>query len=142
MENAIIETGENGAADTEANAAGEELIRNSSGIIPTEFKVLVLPDENEVALRARRSNLVVPDTANEMYRHAAVTGRIVDMSPAAFSYHDWSGARVPMIGDRIVYARYAGMRVPGRPTSDGRGGEERIEYRLLNDKDVAGILEF
>jgi co-chaperonin GroES (HSP10) len=131
-------------AEMEANTAGEELIRiNESGITPTEFKVLVLPDESEVELRARRSGLVVPDEAAGQYRHAAVTGRIIAMSPAAFSYHDWpAGTPLPSIGDRVVYARYAGMRVNGRPTRNEKGHEEAKEYRLLNDKDVAAVLEF
>jgi co-chaperonin GroES (HSP10) len=131
-------------SELEANTAGEELIRiNESGIIPTEFKVLVLPDESEVELRARRSGLVVPDEAAGQYRHAAVTGRIIAMSPAAFSYHDWpDGTPLPGIGDRVVYARYAGMRVNGRPLRNEKGHEEAKEYRLLNDKDVAAVLEF
>jgi co-chaperonin GroES (HSP10) len=130
--------------DIPANIAGEEVIRiNDSGIVPTEFKVLVMPDESEVELRARRSGLVVPDEAAGQYRHAAVTGRIIAMSPAAFSYHEWpEGVRIPVTGDRVVYARYAGMRVNGRPVANEKGHEEQKEYRLLNDKDVAGILEF
>jgi co-chaperonin GroES (HSP10) len=130
--------------DVAANVAGEALVRiNDSGIVPTEFKVLVLPDESEVELRARRSGLVVPDEAAGTYRHAAVTGRIVAMSPAAFSYHDWpEHVRLPAIGDRVVYARYAGMRVNGRPVANDKGHEEAKEYRLLNDKDIAAVLEF
>lgn len=131
-------------SDAEANVVGEALVTiNESGIVPTEFKVLVLPDESEVELRARRSGLVVPDEAAGAYRHAAVTGRIVAMSPAAFSYHDWQGnVRLPMVGDRVVYARYAGMRVNGRPSVNEKGHEEAKEYRLLNDKDIAAVLEF
>jgi len=133
------------AVEADANIAGEEVIRiNDSGIIPTEFKVLVLPDLSEVELRAGRiPNFVVPDTAVDTYKHAAVTGRIIALSPAAFSYHEWpQGVRLPMVGDRVIFARYAGMRVNGRPTLNDRGHEEVKQYRLLNDKDVAGILEF
>lgn len=130
--------------DADANMAGEELVRiNDSGIIPTEFKVLVLPDESETELRAKRAGIVVPQDAADHYRHAAVTGRIIALSPAAFSYHDWpEDVRLPVVGDRVVYARYAGMRVPGRPVTNAKGHQEVTEYRLLNDKDVAGILEF
>lgn len=131
-------------AEMEANTAGEDLIRiNDSGIIPTEFKVLVLPDESETELRARRAGLMVPQDAADHYRHAAVTGSVIALSPAAFSYHEWpEGVRIPTVGDRVVYARYAGMRVSGRPVRNAKGQEESREYRLLNDKDVAGILEF
>ncbi len=128
----------------QANIAGEELVRiNDTGIVPTEFKVLVLPDESETELRAKRAGIMVPQDAADTYRHAAVTGRIIALSPAAFSYHDWpEDARLPMIGDRVVYARYAGMRVSGRPKVGANGYEEVTEYRLLNDKDIAAVLEF
>ena len=131
-------------ADADANVAGEEIVRcNDSGIIPCEFKVLVLPDESEVAIRARRINFVVPPGVGEGYAHGTVTGRIIAISEGAFSYHDWSPvARLPQVGERVVYARYAGMIVKGRPKRDENGNEEQLEYRLLNDKDVAGILEF
>lgn len=131
-------------AEMEANTAGEDLIRiNDSGIVPTEFKVLVLPDESEVALAARRANIMVPDTAAGMYQAGTQTGRIIAMSPLAFNYADWpENVKPPTLGDRIVYARYAGMLVKGRPMTNEKGHEERREYRLLNDKDVAGILEF
>jgi co-chaperonin GroES (HSP10) len=130
--------------DPAANVVGEGEARiNDSGIIPTEFKVLVLPDESETELRARRAGIMVPQDAADHYRHAAVTGRVIAMSPAAFSYHDWPpGARLAQPGDRVVYARYAGMRVNGRPFVSGKGHEQQVEYRLLNDKDVAGILEW
>lgn len=131
-------------AEMEANAAGEDLVRiNDSGIIPTEFKVLVRDDEDETLKHAARANIVIPDTASERYKAGTTTGVIVAMSPMAFSYAEWpDGARLPVVGDRIVFARYAGMRTKGRIYKNARGHETQDEYRLLNDKDVAGILEF
>jgi hypothetical protein len=133
-------------ADTfgDPNIVAEDLVRiNDSGIVPTEFKVLVLPDESETQIRARRANIAVPDAYAAMYAHGSVTGRIIAMSPAAFSYHDWpAGCRLPLIGERIVFARYAGMLVQGKPGVDAKGREEPREYRLLNDKDIAAVLEF
>lgn len=127
-----------------ANAVAEDLVRiNDSGIIPTEFKVLVRDDEDEIMKRAAMSNIVVPDNASERYKAGTTTGVIVAMSPLAFSYAEWpNGVRLPEVGDRIVFARYAGMRTKGRPVTNERGHVEQKEYRLLNDKDVAGILEF
>lgn len=126
------------------NIVAEDLVRiNDSGIVPTEFKVLVLPDESETQIKARRSNIMVPDAYAAMYAHGSVTGKIIAMSPAAFSYHDWpASARLPLVGDRIVFARYAGMLVAGKPGVDAKGREEPREYRLLNDKDIAAVLEF
>jgi co-chaperonin GroES (HSP10) len=130
--------------DNTPNVAGEDLIRiNDSGIVPTEFKVLVRDDEDETMRRAAMSNIVVPDNASERYKAGTTTGVIIAMSPLAFSYADWpAGVRLPAVGDRIVFARYAGMRTKGRPSTNERGHVEQKEYRLLNDKDVAGILEF
>lgn len=129
-----------------ANVVGEALVTiNDSGIVPTEFKVLVLPDISDLERRAGSiPNFVVPEGVASTYAHGTTTGRIIAMSEAAFSYHHWSvAARVPQVGDRIVFARYAGMIVKGRPIVNEKGHviEER-GYRLLNDKDVAGILEF
>jgi hypothetical protein len=126
------------------NLVAEDLVRiNDSGIVPTEFKVLVLPDESETQIKARRSNIMVPDAYAAMYAHGSVTGRIIAMSPAAFSYHEWpEGCRLPLVGERIVFARYAGMLVQGKPGLDAKGREEPREYRLLNDKDIAAVLEF
>ena len=127
-----------------ANVVAEDLVRiNDSGIVPTEFKVLVLPDESETQIKARRSNIMVPDAYAAMYAHGSVTGTIIAMSPAAFSYHDWpEGCRIPMVGERIVFARFAGMLVQGKPVRNERGHDEPGEYRLLNDKDVVAVLEF
>lgn len=128
----------------EANIVAEDLVRiNDTGIVPTEFKVLVQPDESETQIKARRSNIMVPDAYAAMYAHGSVTGKIIAMSPAAFSYHDWpETARLPVVGDRIVFARYAGMLVQGKPVLNERGHEEPREFRLLNDKDIAAVLEF
>lgn len=135
------------------DAAGEDVAQafasayaasvNDSGIVPFEFKVLVEPDESEVAKAARQANILVPDTAQGMYQAGTVTGRVVAVSEAAFSYHDWSkAARLPRPGDRVVFARYAGMLVKGKPYKNAHGRDEQREYRLVNDKDIAGILEF
>jgi len=145
MTDAICGDAQSDAAEAhEANVVAEDLVRiNDSGIVPTEFKVLVLPDESETQIRARRSNIAVPEAYAAMYAHGSVTGRIIAISPAAFSYHDWpEGSRLPVVGERIVFARYAGMLVQGKPQVDARGHEQPREYRLLNDKDIAAVLEF
>lgn len=126
------------------NVVAEDLVRiNDSGIIPTEFKVLVLPDVSEAELRLKRSGLAVPDAYAAIYAHGTVTGTIIAISPAAFSYHDWpEGCRIPVVGERIVFGRYAGMLVAGKPVRNERGHDEPREYRLMNDKDIAAVLEF
>ena len=113
------------------------------GIIPSEFKVLVKLDESDVLLAYRRAGLATPEEVNERYRQATMTGRIIAMSEAAFSYHEWDETtRLPRVGDRVVFARYAGLTVKGRPHRNEHGRDEQDEYRLINDKDIAGILLF
>nr|QBM02671.1 hypothetical protein [uncultured archaeon] len=113
------------------------------GISPCEFKVLVLPDESDVIASFRRAGLATPDEVNERYRAASMTGRVVSMSPAAFSYHDWPDhVRLPEVGDRVVFARYAGINIKGQHFTNAKGHKERLEYRLINDKDIAAILHF
>lgn len=116
---------------------------NDSGILPTEFKVLVLPDEDDVTQQARRASIAIPSEYAARYQAGSVTGRIIAISPAAFSYHDWpEGTRIPQVGDHVVFAKYAGMKINGKPKKNEKGYDEALEYRLLNDKDIAGILEF
>lgn len=117
---------------------------DDSGIVPLEFKVVVLPDENEVSKMASKANILVPDTAQGMYQAGVMTGVIIAVSPHAFSYvEEWpEGQRMPAPGDRVVFARYAGLTIKGRPYLNEHGREDRREYRVVNDKDIVARLEF
>lgn len=139
-----IEVVANEIATIEADQATMTSIAPGSvDITPCEFKVLVMPDESDIIASFRRAGLATPDEVNERYRAASMSGQIVDMSPAAFSYHDWpAGVRLPQIGDRVAFARYAGINIKGPRFMNDRGHEERKEYRLINDKDIAAILHF
>lgn len=102
---------------------------NPSGIRPTEFKVLVKPK----AVEEKIGSIFIPEPAREREQHAQMEGEIVAVSPVAFTYADWpEGVTLPRIGDRVLFAKYAGAIVKGR---DG------AEYRIINDKDVAAVLE-
>ena len=122
---------------------------NNSGIVPCEFKVLIDPDESDVLAAYRRAGLQTPDDVNERYRAASMTGTIVAVAPAAFSYFEWPpngdddlDVRLPKVGDRVVFGRYAGLKVMGKSYKNAHGRDEQDEYRLVNDKDIAAILEF
>lgn len=104
---------------------------NPSGILPTEYKVLVRPIEVEAKTKG---GIFIPDVTKERDEAAVTEGTIVAMSPAAFSFEQWpEGTRLPMNGDRIYYAKYAGSIV--------RGPKDGQAYRLINDKDIAAVLE-
>ena len=101
---------------------------NQSGISPTEFKILVRPDKVE---EKTKGGLLLPQEAREREQAASTAGEIVAISPLAFTYADWpvtSGP--PKVGDRIIFGRYSGMTVKG---NDGE------EYRLIADKEIAGV---
>lgn len=101
-----------------------------SRIIPTEFKVLIKPDD--VGDKFEGSSILRPDTVKERDQYAAMKGTLVAVSPLAFTYENWpEGERKPQVGDRVIFAKYAGATVKGA---------DDVEYRLVNDKDVAAIL--
>lgn len=119
------------AVDSREPSPKLETVENPFGLYPTEFKVLILPDAVE---EKTSGGILIPETTKERREHAQVLGRIVAQSPAAFSYHDWGkAARIPEVGDRVYYAKYAGDFVKGK---DGK------QYRVVNDRDISLIVDF
>lgn len=102
--------------------------KHPSGIAPVEFKVLIEPKEQAEKI----GSIIVPEEAKEKGKWAEIEGRIVAVSPLAFTYstdEEWGGSK-PKPGDRIIIAKYSGVRVKG---ADGK------EYLLTNDKDVCAV---
>lgn len=121
-----------GDANSDAAEAGAlpVLVLNPSGIIPTEYKILVLPDD---VPERTAGGILVPIWARDQRQGACQTGTIVDMADEAFSFVEGTGVRRPVIGERVAYTKYAGMTVQGR---------DKKTYKLMNDKDVAAVLDF
>lgn len=103
-------------------------MKNQSGISPTEFKVLVLP---KVVDEKSKGGIILPDEKKDRDQFAQMEGELVAVSPLAFTYSDDQGWDKPKPGDRVLFAKYAGAVVKGK---DG------IDYRIVNDKDVAAVL--
>ena len=64
-------------------------------------------------------NVYLPQQAQDAEKYATIEGRIIAVSPLAFSYAtaaewDAAGAAKPKPGDRVLYAKYAGVRHKGR----------------------------
>lgn len=98
------------------------------GIECIEYKVLVEPIKVE---EKTKGGIVLPDVVLEKDQHAAMEGVIRGLSPFAFSYEEWpQNARKPRVGDRVVFARYSGI------TQKGNDG---VEYRIMNDKDIVAV---
>jgi len=101
---------------------------NPSGIMPTEYKILVAP---KLTADKTAGGIILPDDTKHRDQHAQMEGTIVAVSPLAFSYDNWKDASPPKVGDRILFAKYSGAVVKGR---DG------VDYRIINDKDCAAVL--
>lgn len=101
---------------------------DSHGIACVEFKVLVKPKKAE---DKTKGGIHLPDQTVERDQHAAMEGVIAGMSPFAFTYEEWPlTARKPEIGDTVVFARYSGIT---------QRGNDGVEYRIMNDKDIVAI---
>jgi co-chaperonin GroES (HSP10) len=105
---------------------------NPSGIAPTEFKVVILPTE----VGEKIGSVFIPKTSQERDQYAVQDGKIIAVSPLAFTYasdDEWKrvGASPPKVGDSVVFAKFAGLI---------RKGEDGKEYRIVNDKDVVAVL--
>lgn len=103
---------------------------NPTGIMPTEFKVLILPKEVE---SISKGGIILPSQAVDAEKSATIEGEIVAVSHLAFTYataEEW-GDKKPKPGQRVIFAKYAGVR---HTAKDGQ------EYLLVNDKDVVAII--
>ena len=99
------------------------------GLIPTEYNVLIAPEETETVTKG---GIILTDDAKEKKDLAQVRGLLVAASPLAFNFDTFpEGYQPPQSGDVVVYAKYGGVLVTG---DDGR------EYRILKDKDVCAIV--
>jgi len=96
---------------------------------PVEYKVCVLPDEVE----GSTGLIHKPETVIWEETRAQVLGTVVAVSDMAFTLEDGSKwkCRVPKVGDRVRFAKYAGLMT------------DKIEgkfYRYMNDKDIVAII--
>lgn len=104
---------------------------NESGILPTEYKVVISPI---VVDEKTKGGIIIPDATKERDQFAQMEGVLVAVSPLAFTYAnevEWAGADKPRPGDKVLFAKYAGAVVKGK---DGR------DYRIVSDKDICAVL--
>lgn len=99
---------------------------SESGLYPIEYKVIVKPD----AVEERSAGGIILVT-NDRSEWEVQEGVIDALSPHAFSYAEWpEGARKPQVGDRVMFAKFAGALID-------RNG---VKWRILNDKDIQAII--
>jgi chaperonin GroES len=94
-------------------------------IKPTEFKVLIKPDEVD---GQTSGGLYLPESARDKQQFSVDRGEVIAFGTGFFS--ELPGP-VPKVGDKVIFNRYAGSLIK----NDGE------DYRLCNDKDICAILE-
>lgn len=104
-------------------------MRNESGLLPTEYNVVIRMDPIE---EKTAGGIIIPVSKTERDELAADEGTIVAISPLAFNYDNWpETARKPVVGDRVLFAIYEGRL--------WKRGE--VTYRLVKDKSVVAIID-
>lgn len=102
-------------------------MKNTSGINVVGPRILVLP--TKIENKTASGIILSTDDVNERERMAATTGTVVDVGIGAYEDYDTPWCKV---GDKITFAKYAGMLYRGR------GG---VEYRVMRDEDVTSVLD-
>lgn len=102
---------------------------NISGIQPTGGHLLVKPEKVE---EKTAGGIYIPETAREKEQQAATVGQLISVGSSAWTDLD-DGKPWAKVGDKISYARYAGVSMTG---ADGEN------YVLINDNDVLAVLSF
>ena len=100
---------------------------NNSGLIPTEFCVVVELDP----VAEKVGSILMPSQVQDRDKLSAEEGTLIEVSPVAFDYANWpANARKPKVGERVLFRKYAGLLT----NRNGRA------FRLLNDKDIVAIV--
>lgn len=93
-------------------------------IVPLADRIVVRPLERE---DVTKSGIVLPDTATEKPQE----GKVEAVGKGRFS--EQTGNRIApdvKVGDRVVYAKYAGSEVK----------VDDVEYLILSEKDVLAVI--
>jgi len=92
---------------------------------PLADRVVVKPLERE---DVTKSGIVLPDTAKEKPQEGLVE------AVGKGRYNEQTGSRIELdvkVGDRVMYAKYAGSEVK----------IDEVEYLILAEKDILAIVE-
>ena len=100
---------------------------DESGIIPTGGHVLVLPDKVK---EKTIGGIILPETIRDKEQAAATSGVIISIGYSAWKDLD-DGTPWAEVGDRVSYARYAGVAMTG---------SDNVDYVLINDNDILAKL--
>lgn len=101
-------------------------MKNESGIIPLDVKVLVKPDEAVTKI----GSIHIPQTAADKAKYAGTEATLIATGPNAFK--EWGAGNGPKPGDRVLFAQYSGARQKGKDGDD---------FIIMNDEDLICVIE-
>jgi chaperonin GroES len=99
-------------------------------IEPIEYRLIVKPEPVE---KKTEGGIIIPETTQDKERHAVCEAEVVKMSDMAFTGdagERWKCEHLPKVGDKVFFAKYAGMRIK----------RDDDNYIILNDKDILGVI--
>ena len=97
-------------------------------ILPVGHRILIKPDKIE---EKTKGGIIIHHDLLQKEQQAQVAGMVVEVGGDCYREYDAPWCKK---GDRVLYQRHAGMRVP-----DGKGGFLE-DLLLLNDLDITGII--
>lgn len=103
-------------------------MKNTSGIRPVEYRVLIRPDPIE---QRSQGGILLPDDTHDREEMSQVKGTLIAYGDSAFSDFSQPERQALRPGARVYYAKYQGILTIGA---------DNEEYRLMNDKDVGAII--
>ena len=98
---------------------------NKSGLAVIEYKILVKLDEVK---RVTKGGIELPEIVRDNEQMKQVKATLIAKGGTAF---EGFKKPVPNIGDRIIVAKAVGFSITGM---------DDVEYKLMNDRDVAAII--
>lgn len=104
------------------------------GISPRGWQILVEPYEGDETIKLKSGvTFIKPESVRDADRVGAVVARVVSLGNLAYRGKDIYETGEPwcQVGDWVVLSRHAGSRF----IYDG------VEYRLINDDSVLGVVE-
>jgi co-chaperonin GroES (HSP10) len=96
-------------------------------LAPLEYNVLVAMARDP----KKKGSLYIPETVAEKEGMGHQLARVVATSPLAWRFEDDAGRYAPKLGAIVVIGKYAGKDFEA---------EDGLRYRVLKDRDIAGIL--
>ena len=97
---------------------------------PLGHRVLLQPDDVEAK---SKGGIILPEELNKQERGAQVVGTVLDIGETCWA--DTPGGSWCQIGDRVIFAKYSGMKI-WNPVD----GKYRDDLLLVNDLDITALI--